>query len=314
MIIIYGPTGVGKTDFSTLIANSLPIEIINMDMGSFYTPLTIGTAKPAWRHSSIPHHLFDIINSPMHYTVMQYRMAVSDLINDIKKRGNVPVLVGGSGFYLKSLFFPPVLGLSKGSNAINKNDISSAELWQKLYTIDAARAEKIHPNDRYRIERALTIFEQTGRKASEQIPYYQPIGNAHIILMTREREQLYERINERVDTMIENGWLEEVNQLRGSEWEQFLYEKKIIGYNDLLYCSSGVADWESTIATIKTKSRNYAKRQLTFWRMFKAQLDNAHSQPNQKKMVTSHAINLTFINLELYLKQLVYEFEKQTAK
>lgn len=104
-IIIYGATGTGKTDFALEIARRTPAEIINMDIGSFYAPLTIGTAKPNWRNEAVVHHLFDIIDEPCNYTVVAYRQACLELVRDIVSRNKLPIIVGGSGFYLKSLFF-----------------------------------------------------------------------------------------------------------------------------------------------------------------------------------------------------------------
>src|SRR5271156_1977599 len=103
MLIVYGPTGVGKTDLALAIAKRIPAEIINMDVGQFYTPLSIGTAKPDWKQSPIPHHLFDIINNPINYTVNDYRTVLYTTVKEILARGNLPILVGGSGFYLHSL-------------------------------------------------------------------------------------------------------------------------------------------------------------------------------------------------------------------
>ncbi len=107
ILIIFGPTGVGKTACADHIAKSQPIEIINMDMGQLYTPLTIGTAKPDWQSSPVTHHMFDIINDPVNFTVAEYRSKVAALVQEIWQRNKLPVLVGGSGFYVRSLLFPP---------------------------------------------------------------------------------------------------------------------------------------------------------------------------------------------------------------
>ena len=119
VIIVYGPTGVGKTDFALKIAECLPVEIINMDVGQLYTPLSIGTAKPDMRTVPVAHHGFNVLSEPEHFTVVAYRTLCEQLIKDIWSRGKVPVLVGGSGFYLKSLFFPPL-------SAENEKDVDDA--------------------------------------------------------------------------------------------------------------------------------------------------------------------------------------------
>ena len=108
VIIIYGPTGVGKTECADYIASRLPIEIINCDMGQFYTPLSIGTAKPDWKAASVPHHLFDVIDTPKLFTVLEYRKRVQAIVHTIWKANKIPIIIGGSSFYISSLFFPPL--------------------------------------------------------------------------------------------------------------------------------------------------------------------------------------------------------------
>ena len=107
MLIIFGPTAVGKTDFALKVAERVPAEIVNMDVGQLYTPLSIGTAKPNWRSETVPHHLFDYVDKPRNITVVEYRKILLEVLEDIWQRGKLPIIVGGSGFYLKSIFFPP---------------------------------------------------------------------------------------------------------------------------------------------------------------------------------------------------------------
>src|SRR5260221_12969282 len=133
MLVLYGPTGVGKTDLALALAEHIPVEIINMDVGQFYTPLSIGTAKPDWKHSTVAHHLFDIIDAPAHCTVTEYRSLVYKKIQEIRERGRLPILVGGSGFYLHVLLFPT-------QAAIPDVDISllypqGVNVWQEIFNI-----------------------------------------------------------------------------------------------------------------------------------------------------------------------------------
>lgn len=195
MIVIFGPTASGKTALSLAIATHLPVEIINMDIGSFYAPFTIGTAKPDWRSSTTVHHLFDSIDIPINYTVAHYRTDVIQLIQEIKKRGNIPLLVGGSGFYLKGLLFP-VQGVS--DQKVRTYTESTQQLWNTLFDIDPNRAQQINKNDRYRIERALTIWHESAQLPSKQVPVFDPVDAAFIIHVTRDRDDLYDRINKRV--------------------------------------------------------------------------------------------------------------------
>jgi tRNA dimethylallyltransferase len=300
VIFIYGPTAVGKSAFADLLATMLPIEIINMDSAQFYAPLTIGTAKPAWRHSNIPHHLFDTITEPCDYSVVQYRTAVSALVTAIQARGAIPVFVGGSGFYLKSLLFPPHNYQTKTTPGLLPDD---THLWERLAAFDPVRAAAINPHDTYRLKRALELAYHTGTLPSDHRPVYNPIVQQyHCLFLTRDRADLYTRINERVHAMFDNGWLQEVHQLQATPWEPFLMKKKFIGYNELLtMCTMHIttAQKEHTLAIIATRTRAYARRQEIFARMLIRTVRTAH--PTASYICA----NLTSLNPDIYLKQLV---------
>jgi len=266
-ILIHGPTGVGKSSTIMQLGKTLPIEIVNCDVGQFYEPFGIGTAKPNWKQEAIPHHLFDVITKPEDFTVARYRRLILKTMEEILKRGNTPVLVGGSGFYGKSLFFPPC---SESSDW----DESQEGSWQELFKKDPQRATAIGKNDTYRIARALSILKTSDKKPSDCIPQFDPPpGKALVIFLSRERQELYERINVRTHEMFKEGWLEEVKSLIGTPWEKFLERKKLIGYTDILRyikeASTSKEAYQIMIKAIQKKTRNYAKRQETFWRMFK---------------------------------------------
>lgn len=302
MIVVYGPTGVGKTAFVDELAQSIPTEIINADMGQLYVPLTIGTAKPDWRSAPVPHHMFDIINEPVRYTVIAYRNLVKETMQKIWQRGKIPILVGGSAFYLRSLFFPPIAHQADYAALHDENN-----LWDQLNAIDSDRASKIPKQDTYRIKRALAIYKGTGIKPSELHPVYNsPTDSFLMICLTRDRQELYERINERVVQMLDQGWMQEVEQLIGTEWEQFILDKKIIGYDEiLLYLKSNDHVYDALIATIQKRTRNYAKRQMTFWRMLKRQLEQSLSEDSDThRRCAIQEVNLTSTDLNLYIKQL----------
>ncbi len=305
MIIIFGPTGVGKTDLAEQLAAQLPSEIINADLGQFYTPFSIGTAKPDWRNSPVVQHLFDSINEPQMISVTEYRDQVMQKLEEIWNRNSTPIIVGGSGFYIQSLFFPPV---SATVDHFQKNYYGSEEdRWKLLYSIDPDRALRIHHNDVYRINRALDIYYSTGKKPSEQIPRYQPLGSFCFISINRDREDLYGRINQRAQLMLNAGWLAEVARLQGTSWEPFLKKKKLIGYDDILKYLEGSKtkdDYAELIEHITRKTRNYAKRQITFGnqlfdRLEKALLENSDGRSRCLR------INLTSAKLELYINQLL---------
>ncbi len=309
MLIISGPTAVGKTDFAYQIAQHIPAEIINMDVGQFYTPLSVGTAKPDWQSSAIPHHLFDILNTPSIFSVVKYRVLLLDRLHAIWKRGNVPILVGGSGFYLKSILFPP--RAESDSPNDNTQSMPKTPLWEELNSIDPDRAAHINKNDTYRIKRALDIWHSTGKRPSLYVPEYTIPAPFLVLFLTRDRKDLYKRINERVIQMVKQEWFAEVERLYGTAWEPFIKKKKIIGYNEIIDYLAGDTSEQAlrqTISTIQKRTRNYAKRQETFWRMLERLICSMHedigSKDTQAAAVTE-SINLTSNDHHLYIKQLI---------
>lgn len=307
MFIIYGPTAVGKTDFALNIAQKVPAEIVNLDMGQFYTALSIGTAKPDWRSMPVPHHLFDVVDEARNFTVAEYRAKLFTTLHDIWQRGNLPILVGGSGFYLKSIFYPPVSPIPIDHSRYDTLPVDQA--WRMLHEVDPDRAAAINPNDAYRIKRALAIWHATGQKPSEQAPIYEPPCPFLLVSLLRERHELYAKIDARVHEMLRAGWVEEVTALRGTPWEQFLRSKKIIGYDDLLHYLDGEHSEQAlklVVHTIQQKTRNYAKRQLTFWRMLDRTLQKALQAEGIHAIPPSEivSINLTLFDVDLYIEQL----------
>ncbi len=308
-ILVYtGPTGVGKTSLIDTVAESIPSEIINIDMGQFYAPLSIGTAKPDWKGAAIPHHLFDVITEPRDFTVAQYRERIIALIHDVWGRGKIPVLVGGSGFYVRSLFYPPIPSAEISDKYAR---ISKEKLWDHLYEIDPDRADALEKQDIYRIERALDIWYSTGKMPSLFVPQFDPPCSFYLTCVTRERQELYQRIDERTIQMMDEGWLDEVAQLKGTEWEAFLMRKKLIGYADIFEYLENQTDKENLIATIAQKTRNYAKRQMTFWRSLKRHIDQAlkNNQPAGPIASKTDEVNLTLTSLDVYIKRLLIELE-----
>lgn len=302
-LLFSGPTAVGKTDFVTALTAQEPelFAIINGDMGQLYTPLSIGTAKPDWKTERVKHYLFDTINEPRNYTVCEYRQAVLDCLQLAWKAGKIPIIVGGSGFYLKSLFFPPQDLEVQGQAWVRKTTISPQELWQELYAIDPERARAIHVHDVYRIERALAIWYSTGIKPSDAGPRYTPPGNYIFVHLTRQREDLYARINARTQAMLNQGWVDEVRNL-SSQWQAFLKEKQLIGYPEIIDFLAGNINQQELVDSISAQTRAYAKRQETFWKSLKKQL--VCSDPEQLYIKGINEVNLTLSDVELYLKQL----------
>jgi tRNA dimethylallyltransferase len=307
IIFIYGPTGVGKSDYAVSLAETFPIEIVNCDVGQFYTPLSIGTAKPAWKKEKVPHHLFDVLNEPRDYTVVEYKKALLALWEEIWSRGAIPVVVGGSGFYIKSLFFPPSAeSITVEDMKENFDGYATEDLWEQLQKYDPERAKTIHPHDRYRLERALTLVSLHTSITTLQ-PTYKDLGIPYLLIcLSRERDKLYERINERTKKMIQEGWIEEVVDLQKSSWAPFLKRKKLIGYDVILNALAQTEEYQTITEIITQKTRHYAKRQMTFWRMLEKNLAPHTSAPS---MVKELSITDTQESLDTY-KNIVAEFLK----
>ncbi len=228
IIIIAGPTGVGKSDFAELLAEQIDGEIINADQGQLYEPLSIGTAKPDWKNKPVKHHLFDLVATPKNFSNAQYQKAVKECIADVHARGKRAIIVGGTGFYYQMLLFD-FLPLPDPTWP----RLRRAGAWEELNKIDPVRAAAIHKNDQYRIERALEIFYSYNVLPSSVGLQYRPSMPYLLLHINRNIEELYERINMRTGIMINDGWLSETQSLT-PEWKEFLKIKKTIGYDDIL--------------------------------------------------------------------------------
>ncbi|MCK4651272.1 tRNA (adenosine(37)-N6)-dimethylallyltransferase MiaA [Candidatus Babeliales bacterium] len=276
LLVISGATASGKTYLTTKLAKILSSEIINADIGQFYTPLCIGTAKPDWKNEPVKHHLFDIIDTPKDLSVFEYRKLVLKKANEIFKKGKLPIIVGGSLFYLKSLYFPPKdfeFNKEKIKSVYNKDLDQKKKLWEILYKIDSQRAIQLHYNDTYRITRALEIWEKTGIKPSEYKPEFYPNFHSLFIFISLSKNILEERINKRTEHMFQKyGWINEVKSLVGTEWEEFIKRKGFIGYSQILdWIENGCRneDLAELVKLIQQKTRQYSKKQITFYKGFK---------------------------------------------
>ncbi len=313
VILISGPTATGKSDFVIKLADTLPanVEIVNADIGSFYTHLTIGTAKPDWQSSHIPHHFFDVIDDITSWTAPQFREKLKILIQDIWARGNIPVIVGGSAFYIQAFFYKNhILELPAPELLSSLEEEPSQDLWEQLHAVDPDRAEKIDPNDQYRLVRALAIWKTQGRKPSEFQPIFDPIAPFHFITLTRDRDQLYEMIDQRVLKMMDAGWINEVKSLIDDEqWMHFMLKKKMIGYDLLVQYLLGYQSEQSLeeiVSMIQQRTRNYAKRQITFLKKLVSSIEKDRDLHKNVQIQSSliKQCNLTLCDLSLYIKQL----------
>lgn len=273
--IIVGPTAVGKTGLSLTLAQRIrDIEIISADSRQIYRLMNIGTAKPTPAELALaPHHFIDIKNPDEHYSAGKFGREARQTIDALLGENKKAIVVGGSGLYIRALvdgFFekqvsdPSVKARLKQEMA----DKGIAFLFDKLQQIDPIAAERLHPNDGHRIVRALEVYELTDTPLSSfQQQQSQPADFEPIFIgITMEREQLYQRIEQRVDRMIEAGLVAEVEQLRFLGYHSSLNSMQTVGYREVFDYLDNNYDFNEMIRLIKQRSRNYAKRQFTWFR------------------------------------------------
>lgn len=275
IIVIVGPTAVGKTQLSIDLAKKVNGEIINGDSMQVYRGLDIGTAKVTDEEADgILQHLLDIKNPTDPYTVSDFKKDAADKIKEITEKGKVPIIAGGTGLYIESLLFDISHGGKAEPDQGFRNEMEAlvdSKGKEYLHTLlnekDPKAAEAIHPNNVRRVIRALEVINETGEPFSsyQTEKTKEPIYDALVIGLTTERSVLYDRINERVDLMIKSGLLEEAEDLlkRVPEDAQSL---KGIGYKEFALYFKGQETLDEAVESVKQHSRNYAKRQLTWFR------------------------------------------------
>lgn len=274
-IVLVGPTAVGKTDLSLEIAEKFSCEIISVDSMQVYRYMDVGTAKPSrLERKRIPHHLIDIVDPDEDFTVADFIKDAAQAIAQISGRGYLPLLVGGTGLYLK--------GLQEGLFEIAPIDLrfrkdlrkrlqeeGRQRLYAELRSHDPLAAKKIHPNDTQRLLRALEIFYSTGTPWSEHTANQKvggPLRNALKLGLTCDRKLLYEKINLRVESMVRQGLRDEVQTLLDKGYGSNLKSMQSIGYRHMINYLAGKWSWERTIELLARDTRHYAKRQYTWFR------------------------------------------------
>ena len=262
LIIITGPTAVGKTKCSLEIAKKFNTELINGDAYQVYKGMNIGTAKPTTKElSMIKHHMIDCIDPIHEFDVSKYQTMVRGIIDDFIQNNKLPIIVGGSGLYLESIFLNYEFEKEEPDNSIDYAGYSNDELYSLLKDLNPEIANNIHPNNRKRVERALTKINQNesfGNKKDEMI--YDTL----VIFLNDDRDKLYSRINSRVDEMINDGLIEECKKLKNLPLSKTA--KVAIGYKEIFKALDGEISIDEAIEEIKLNSRHYAKRQLTWFR------------------------------------------------
>ena len=261
VIVIVGPTGIGKTKLSIALAKKLNGEIINADSTQIYRGLDIATAKITIEEmGNIIHHLLDIKNIKENYTVYDYQKDSRRVIDSIIKRDKTPIMVGGTGLYIKASLYDYTFYDEPVIN--NYDEYTNEELFQKLLSVDPNTT--IHLNNRKRIIRALNYYDYHKKPFSEKKKTDKLLYDTIFIGLTVDRKILYERINERVDEMIEKGLLEEARSI----YESGIRTKAVmtpIGYKELFPYFENKKSLDECIELIKKRSRNYAKRQYTWF-------------------------------------------------
>ncbi|HEY8414583.1 MAG TPA: tRNA (adenosine(37)-N6)-dimethylallyltransferase MiaA [Thermaerobacter sp.] len=278
LIVIVGPTAVGKTELSLLIAERLPVEIISADSTQVYRGLDIGTDKvsPEIRRR-VPHHLIDIRDPDEPYSVADFQRDATAAIAAIRGRGRYPVLVGGTGFYVTALLYgysfpdmPPDPELRQRLLR-EYDDLGGEAMHRRLAAVDADSARRIHPHDRKRLVRALEIWYQTGRRPSEvRERRGRPRFGARCFGLTDERASVYRAIEERVDRQLARGLVEEVKGLLAAGYSPELPALQALGYKEIIGYLRGEYDLAEARRRLVRNTRRYAKRQ---WTWFRHQLD-----------------------------------------
>lgn len=274
IIAICGPTGIGKTSFAISIANRFNGEIIGADSMQIYRHLNIGTAKPEIEElMQARHHLVDFVDPKDEYDAGKYVKAADEVIADIFFRRKVPIVAGGTGLYIKAL----ISGLFRSEPICEKTVLRLTEeleengnraLYEKLILCDPKAAVKIHPNDSFRVIRALEVYQKSGQKISDRQSRHNFDEHRYISLkigLTMEREKLYDRINKRVDMMLNNGLLSEVIALKEDGYGFNLKPMQSIGYKHMAMFIKNEVDWEEAVRLLKRDTRRYAKRQFTWF-------------------------------------------------
>ena len=275
LVIILGPTAVGKSDVALDIAAELYGEIVNADSQQVYRYLDIGTGKPSVEdRARVPHHLIDLVNPDEEFNAALFRQLAMTGIGDIHQRERNAIVCGGTGFYLKALTQGLFVGPGQDSRIREKleRDIGEnglAVVYNRLVKIDPSVTSTIHPNDRQRIIRALEVFELTGKPLSEWQKEHAFGDDPYEIVkigLNRDRAELYDRINRRCERMIQNRLLEEVRGLISKGYGVELKPLRSVGYRQMGAVLNGVLSLEDALEEMKQETRHLAKRQLTWFR------------------------------------------------
>lgn len=278
IIVIAGPTAVGKTDVAIGAARALGTEIVSCDSMQLYKYMDIGSAKPTEeeRRAAV-HHLVDVIDPRDDFSVAVYRDMADECIAEISSRGMIPIVSGGTGLYLDSLLYDLDFGGDEGADTELRDELyayceenGSEALFERLKACDPAAAERIHPNNVKRVIRAIEAAEKGEPLTSFEDVSERPMRREAVLVgLKRDRQELYDRIDRRVDIMMEKGLAGEVRDLMDMGMTADDISMKGIGYKELIDHFNGLYDLDEAVRLIKRNSRRYAKRQMTWFRRYK---------------------------------------------
>ena len=273
LLILVGPTAVGKTDLSLSLAEEINAEIISADSMQIYKGMDIGTAKPTREERArVPHHLIDIEHPRYEFSVGEYLRRAEEVIEDIKKRGKVPLVVGGTGLYVRALtegiFEGPPADWVLREELLERERSEPGSLYRELERVDPEAARKIHPSDVRRTVRALEVYYKEGTPISAIHREHRSGVTrrpARTVGLRRARPELYKRIEARVDAMMAEGFLEEVVALKGRGCTRGMVSMQALGYKQFMAHLDGEVTLDEAVRLIKRDTKRYAKRQFTWF-------------------------------------------------
>lgn len=273
LIVVCGPTASGKTKLAIDLAKKLNGEVVSADSMIIYKNFNIGTAKPTFEEmQGVKHHLIDVCDGNDEFSVSDYKNLALPIVNDIFSKGKIPIICGGTGFYINSILFDLSYGNAPSNPLIREKynqmakEYGNLAVYNNLLEVDPESAKKLHFNDLKRVIRALEIYEESGKLKSDFNDTATPRFDFVAFSYDYPREQLYERIDKRVDIMLENGLIDEVKKLLDDGVKPFSQSMQGIGYKEVVDYVYGKNSYEEMVEILKRNSRRYAKRQITFFK------------------------------------------------
>jgi len=270
LVVVAGPTGSGKSELAVRLAELIGGEIVNADSMQIYRGMDIGTAKPpAEALARVPHHLLSIVTPEVNFSASDFRREAAAVIADIDRRGKKAIVVGGTGLYIRALL-EGLVDSPNGDPELRRQfaDLSGEELFTRLSKVDPETAARLHVNDRVRLVRALEVFTQTGKPISAFRSEHAFSGDDYLALKLAirvERQELYRRVESRVERMLADGLVDEVRSLLAKGYGRELKAMRSIGYKEIAAYLAGETTLDQAVNLIKRDTRRYAKRQMTWF-------------------------------------------------